>query len=308
MLREFHCALLMTIVFVASLPADQLLIPESNSDVVYLASGEDGSVLNSNFLDIGSQLGDFGLTSSTPVEALEVGQEIWVSDQVADRIWRFGRSGSFLGQFGSDFLNNIRGMEVVGNNLYVAQGSDSATVNEGITVIDIATQSFVSSFGRAGEDISYQDVAFVNGELLVTNSDTGNDGIERFDLDGNFLGFFAQSDGVDGLDFGQQINVRGSNGNILVGGFSPPSGVYEFMADGTALGITAGLDFGPRAGFELGNGSVLWTNGNFLRTDDNIIVEGVSFRYISRTSVIPEPTAGLAVALAMMIAVGRRRK
>ena len=271
---------------VASVQAQNLFVGESGDDRVLLISAQDGTVLDANFLDIATPATAAGV-SSTPVETIEVGDELWVSDQLADRIWRFDRSGNFLGDIGADGdLNNVRGMEVVGNTVYVAMGNDAVNFAEGIVRIDATTRTIIDVFseGLPG-DISYFDVKFYNGELLVTNIDSGNDSIQRFDLDGNFLGFFAQSDGVTDFDFLQQINARGSNGNLLVGGFSAPSGVYEFASDGTGLGIVAGLDFGPRAAYELGNGAVIWTNGTFLRSDDTIILEDGSFRFISPTSV-----------------------
>jgi hypothetical protein len=170
--------------------------------------------------------------------------------------------------------------------VFVNEGQVADVLGEGIVRIDVPTQTVMDVFieGDPG-DVSYFDVKLYNGELLVTNTDTGNEAIERFDLAGNFLGFFAQSDGTTSFDFAQQLNVRATNGNILAAAFSPPSGVYEFEPDGTSLGIVAGLDFGPRAAYELGNGEILWTNGSFLRSDTNVVLDDGSFRFISPTSV-----------------------
>ncbi len=68
--------------------AQYLLVPESTNDQVLLLNAFDGSVVNSSFLDIATPAAAAGVCS-TPIEALQVGNEIWVSDQVADRIWRF---------------------------------------------------------------------------------------------------------------------------------------------------------------------------------------------------------------------------
>ena len=281
-----------------------LLTVDSTNDRVLLLNQFDGSVLDGNFIDLAAATGG---ASATPLQAMEVGSEIWVSDQLADRIFRFDRNTrSFLGDIGGGGeLNNIRGMEQVGNTVYVAMGSDSAAFDEGIITIDATSAMITGQFnGRDGADTSYFDVLSYNGELLVTNIDSGNDGIERYDTAGNFLGFFTQSDGENGFDFAQQMNVN-SAGNILVGGFSPPSGVWEVLSDGTLGGIVAGLDFGPRAAWELGNGEILWTNGNFLRTDGTIILEGSSFRFISDTT-IPAPSA--AAPLALLGLAARRRR
>ncbi len=126
-------------------------------------------------------------------------------------------------------MDNIRGMEVVGDTVYVAQFGSTATTGVGIVTINVPSLTVTGSFnGRADADTSYWDIKHYNGELLVTNSDTGNDGIERYSLDGTFLGFFAQSDGVASFDFLQQLNERQTNTNLLGGGFSAPREFTSF--------------------------------------------------------------------------------
>lgn len=301
--------------------AQNLLVAESFDDRVLLLDAFDGSVINDTFIDIGAAASSVGYTGGlTPIEALQVGNEVWVSDQVADRIWRFNSNGSFAGQIGVDpmtgegLLNNARGFEVVGNTAYVAQGSDGAQP-EGIVTIDTMTGSITGSFNPLDPgDSSFYDVRQIGNELFVTNADSGNDAIMRFALDGSFLGDFATSDGDSSFDFAQQLSVRDSNGNILVGGFSTPSGVYEFLSDGTSLGVLAGTeDLGPRAAFELGNGDVLFSHGLVLnRVNAGPVIEGSvddgffpSFRYINPTNV---PAPGAAVALAGFAGLSLRRR
>ncbi|MEL6796070.1 MAG: hypothetical protein AAFO89_04525 [Planctomycetota bacterium] len=297
-----------------SASGQNLLVPESGDDVVYLIDGFSGAVINSSFISIADAAAAVGYTgTSTPSEAIEVGNEIWVSDQLADRIWTFDRSGNFTGQIGVDSfgdgqLNNIRGIEVVGGTVFAALGNNNAagTVLEGVATIDVATRQISGGFnGRDPLDTNYFDVFAFNGELLISNIDSGNDGIERYDTDGNFLGILASSDGTTGIDFPQQINARSSNGNLLVGGFSPPSGVWEFTDEGDSLGVVAGLDLGTRAGYELGNGEIIWTNSSLLATDAQTFAEG-SFRFFSPTS-IPAPTSAALLGLGGLVASRRRR-
>ena len=277
-----------------------LLIPESTDDRILLLA-ENGTVINPNFLDIATPAAAAGV-SATPIEALDVGEEIWVSDQVADRIWRFSQTGAFLGDLLADEVDNIRGMEVVGDTLYVAQGG-SVSWPVGVLTVDIPTQTITGSFARSiPDDTSYYDVFAFGDELLVTNSDSGNDAIERFSLDGTFLGFLAQSDGVADFDFLQQLSVR-ANGNLIGGGFSVPSGVFEFQPDGTSLGIVAGLDRGPRGVWELPNGEILWTNGSTAQTDSTIFADGGGYRFISPT-VVPEPAIASWLLLALLTLLG----
>lgn len=314
MTKRFVCVAAAAVGVVASASGQNLLVPESGDDVVYLISAFDGSVINSSFINLNAAAAAVGYTGSlTPIEAIEVGNEIWVSDQLADRIWTFDRSGNFTGQIGVDSfgdgqLNNIRGIEVVDGTVFATIGTDNAagTVLRGLARIDVASRTVTDSVnGRALDDTSYFDVFAYNGELLVSNIDTGNDGIERYDTDGNLLGILASSDGVSGIDFPQQINARATNGNLLVGGFSPPSGVWEFTPEGDSLGVVAALDLGPRAGYELGNGEIIWSNGSFLATDAASIAGG-SFRFFSPTS-IPSPASAVLLGLGGLAATRRRR-
>lgn len=281
-----------------------ILAIDSDTDQVLLLSGFDGSIINSNFLDVASAAAAAG-TSATPIECIQVGNEFWVSDQIADRIWRFGADGSLISDIGSGQLNNIRGMHQVGDTVYVAMGSDSDVFQRGIITVDANTGAITGQFnGRDPGDTSYWDIVSVGNELLITNSDTGNDGIERYSLAGDYLGNLVSSDGTTGIDFAQQMFIR-DNGNLLVGGFSPPSGVWEFLADGTSLGIVAGLDLGTRAAIDLGNGEILWSNGSFLATDSYTVAEG-SFRFFTATNV-PSPAPLALLGLGGLAATRRKR-
>ncbi len=290
-----------------------LLVVDSTLDRVLLLNSDNGAILNENWIDIAAAAASDGYTGGlTPIEAIEVGSEIWISDQIADRIWRFDTvSQSYIGSIGADTgdLNNIRGMHQFGNTVYVAMGSDSDNFGRGIITIDAGSGAITGQFnGRDPADTSYFDVTFYNGNLLMSNIDSGNDGLEIYSLDGTYQGNLVSSDGVTGIDFPQQIN-RTIDGNLLVGGFSTPSGVYMYDMFGNDMGIVAGLDFGTRAGYELGNGDILWTNGTFLRTDDNIIFEGSSFRFITKVEgeFVPAPSALALLGLGGLVA-GRRRR
>lgn len=303
-MRMAHCFVACSLATASAASGQFLYVVESTNDRVRLHSAVDGSLINENFIDLAAETGG---VARTPIEALDVGNEIWVSDQVADTIWRFDRAGNLVGQVGGGAqINNVRGMELVGNTVYAVTGSNSTDFDEGLVRIDATTGSILgATAGRPLADISYFDVKHYNGELLVSNIDSGNDSIERYDLDGNFLGIFASSDGETSFDFAQQIAVR-DNGNLLVGGFSLPSGVYEIDSDGNVLGIVAGLDFGPRGVVELENGEIAYTNGSFFQSDDNQFSDGSSFRYITETSV-PAPASLAMIALGGIAGARRRR-
>ena len=119
----------------------------------------------------------------------------------------------------------------------------------------------------------YDILAFDNG-LLINDINTDADGgedIDRYDLDGNRLDAFHESDGLTGIDFPQQMALR-ANGNLLVGGFSVPGGLYEYDPNGNQVDFydgNSGIAFrGIRGVYELANGQILWTGGDGVVSTD----------------------------------------
>ena len=255
----------------AGFSTQNLFVTETSGDRVLLLDGFDGSVINDTFIDVRAAANSVGYTGGiTPIEARMVGNQVWVSDQNADRIWRFNANGSFAGQIGVDGsgngqLDNIAGFEVVGNTAYIAQAGNGAQP-EGIVTVDTMSGNITGSFNPLSpNDSFFYDVHMFNNELLVSNVDGGNEAILRFALDGTFLGNFATSDGVTSFNFPQQINDRDSNSNVLVGGFFNPSGVFEFTSDGTPMGMISGTESSNvRGAIELGNGEILFTHGSTI--------------------------------------------
>ncbi len=288
-LRLSLAALAGTLMTTSAAAQQTLATIDSTGDVVLLLDPMDGSVTNPAFIDIAAGAAAAGYTgSTTPIEAIQVGDEIWISDQLADRIWRFDlATQAFIDDIGVDSagdgqLNNIRGIEYVGDTVYGSIGTDNTagTVLRGIVTIDVPSLTVTGSFnGRDLADTSYFDVYYNGTELLVPNIDTGNDGIERYALDGTFLGILVSSDGVASFDFLEQISADGAD--YLAAGFSPPSGVFSISSEGDDNGIIAGLDRGIRGCWRLGNGEVLWTNGSVVATDTEDKATGGSFRFIS---------------------------
>jgi hypothetical protein len=211
----------------------------------------DGRLVNDNFID-GSGL------FQTPINAIQVKNEVWVSDQLADAIFRFDLKGQLISTI-SGGLDNIRGMEIVGDRIYVTNaGTDNGALGTGVAIFD--TNGNNLGFFATG---SPYDVLAYNGELLISNID--DDNLDRYDLNGNFLGTFHNSDGATGIDFPQQLTAR-SNGNILAAGFSSPAGIYEYNLSGTQISNYTSAqgvaNLGIRGVYELGNGNVLWTGGD----------------------------------------------
>lgn len=266
----------------------------STNDAVHLFDANNGSLVQAGFIDL------LAVGASTPIHAMQVGQQIWVSDQLTDSIFRFDLSGSHLGTIGNSGLDNIKGMEVVGNSVWVTNaGSNNGAPGDSIVFIDAASYSITGSVATNG---SLFDLMHFNGQIMGSNITQEN--LELYDLSGNLVGTFHDSDGINGIDFPEQL-ARRANGNVLVAGFSPPSGVYEYDQLGNDLGIVAGLDAGARGVIELGNGSIMWTNGAGFWVGSDLVFDGGSGRYLSLLTV---PTPGALGVLGVVGLVGVRRR
>ena len=250
-----------------------LIAPDSISDRILLFDPINGSLIDDNFID-GSETG-LGIFS-TPINAIQVNREIWVSDQGANAIFRFDLKGSYLGVVSdadgdgdTDGLDNIRGIEFANGLIYVANsGTENNAPGDGEVVVVFDSEGNNLGFFDTGDPF---DIRAYNGTLLVSdiNSDSnGGEDIDRYTLNGvdsTFIETFVESDGVAGIDFPQQISVRQSNANVLVGGFSAPGGFYEYDAAGNQisfLNADDGFANRGRAAYELSNGNILWSGGD----------------------------------------------
>ena len=280
-----------------------LMIPESTNDRVMLFDSFDGSLINNNWIDLAPA------GASTPINAVQVGEEIWVSDQVADSIFRYSLDGStHLGTI-SGGMDNIRGIEWVGNTVYVSNsGTGNGAPGKAVITIDVGTQSINGSFlvGPGGTGDPF-DVLDYFGNLLV--NDIAGDDIETHGTNGVFMSTFHSSDGTTGIDFPEQM-TRTAGGTVLAGGFSTPAGIYEYDQAGNQINY---WDVGAsvRGVHQLGNGNILFTDGDGVHVLDintGLITDsilGVSARYAE--CVVPAPGALSLVGLAGLAAFRRRR-
>ncbi|MEM8828062.1 MAG: hypothetical protein AAGE96_01735 [Cyanobacteria bacterium P01_G01_bin.19] len=259
-----------------------VMIPDSVRDRILLFDANDGSLVDDNFID-GSDETGLGIFT-TPLNAIQVDDEIWVSDQVADSIFRFDLQGNYINRVDdSDFdgdtdgLDNIRGIEFVDGLVYVSNSGDGNDApGDGEVVVVFDTEGNNLGFFDTGDPF---DIKAYNGELLITDVNRDSDGgedIDRYSINGvdsTFLGTFVESDGETGIDFPQQITLRESNGNVLVGGFSRPGGIYEYDSQGNQVDFFDAEDgFANivRAAYELGNGKIIWSGGDgVIVTDPN---------------------------------------
>lgn len=280
-----------------------LLVPESTGDVVHGFDPYDGSY-------IGVVI-PFYSGFQTPINAIDSTRgTIYVSDQVSDAIFEFDYSGNYIRTITNNAasgIDNIRGIAIHDGYLYVTCGSGTWVNTIQRFDLDGGNQS---TFAATPIDNPF-DVYFRADNVLVSSIDT--DDIDMFDFSGNSLGKFVDSDGATNVDFPEQIAER-RNGNVLVSGFSAPIGVYEYDSEGALVQYYA-FGNGNRGVYELGNGDIMFTDGNGVYRIDSMtgalvtLRSGGSFRFID-WSPVPEPSAlaGLGFAFVGVVTMLRRRR
>ena len=273
--------------------AQFLMMPDSTNNRVVLFDPFDGSLVNSNY---------FALAAGTPIHAMQVGNEIWVSEQIGDRVSRWSLTGASLGAI-TGALDNVRGMEQVGNTVYVAStGTGNGAPGRHVAMYD-ATGAGVGTFATPLS--SGFGILDHQGGLLVS-SDTANDDIHRYSYSGADFGTFHNT---TSLNFGEQMD-HAPNGDVLVAAFS--SNVVARLDPTTGTILSTFPASGARGVWQLGNGNIMWTSGAGASvfnpiTGSSTLVYAGGGRFIDFV-VIPEPGGALAAAGAAVVTVARRRR
>lgn len=289
--------------------AQYLLVPDSLNDRVLKLNAFDGSIVDANFIT--------NTAFATPIASIQVGSQIWISDQGTDSIYRYSDTGTLLGTI-SGPLDNIRGINVVNGQVWVTNAGTANGGQIGIYRYDFSG-GLLGNFapGTGSGSTSPWDVKQFGNEVYVT--DSASDDIDRYDLNGAYLGKFYNSPGSADLNFPEQLATF--NNEVAVAGFSLPTGVYRFNSSGTKIGsYDVSLSLGLRGLHQLGDGNLVATGGTRLVkintsgptwTDTNIlnqITPAASFRFISAFNPVPEPASVAALSLGAVALLRRRRK
>ena len=227
-----------------SIPPDGvLLIPESTGDFVGMYDPFDGTFL-------GNLINGSGMFS-TPINAIQGPDgNIYVSDQVADAVFVFDTTGTYLYTYadGSDGLDNIRGIDFRGDHLFVSSGSS----NDFIAEFD-GPHSRLPDFINDGSDPF--DIMFLeDGRALLCNIEGSTDNVRLYDQNGTLIS------SVITVNFPEQVQFDELEpGGFLCGAFSENS-IFDFDLNGT-IHQTTPLTY-PRGIFRLGNGNLLATNSS----------------------------------------------
>lgn len=200
------------------------------------------------------------LNPGTPKALLQVGDEIWITHQIGDRIDRYDLEGNFISSI-SGGLDNIRGLGIVNNSeVWVTNaGSNNGAPGDAIVRFDFDGNNLGFFLTTPQSTSPFDVIDNGDGEVYISYSSSNN--IERRDYDGNFIANIVEP-GV--VNFIQQIEVE-EPGVILAAVFSVISGgnqngLYRFSeSDGSILDYWS--EGNLRGVASLGNGEILWSSG-----------------------------------------------
>lgn len=211
-----------------SFSQEQEVIAIVQEPFVVLLDPADGSVLDNQFIDLTS------LNPGTPKDILQVGDELWISDQLEDRIDRFDIDGTYLSTIDTG-LDNIKGMAIVDDEVWVSNaGSNNGAPGDAIIRFDFDGVN-LGSYDTGG--VSSFDIIDAGSNEAYVSYIGPNTKIERRDYSGNVLGNIVNP-GV--VTFIQQIEINTANNSIYGAVFSNTgantAGLYEFsITDGSIL-------------------------------------------------------------------------
>ncbi|MBL8999641.1 MAG: hypothetical protein JNK25_00730 [Phycisphaerae bacterium] len=256
----------------ASAPAQYLMIGDSAGTTtvpsgvarIMLFSEADGSLVDANFISNATS----PYTFTTPKEAVQVGNEIWISDQVANAVFCFTATYDPPNSIYPVYIrtitggmSNMRGLAQVGSRMYITN-TGTASGAPGVAMLVYETSgAYVTSFPVAGSNPI--DAAVLGGRLLI--SDLLNNNMRLYETDGTYFGLFRDNTPAGNIRSAQQVAVfpTGPSGANEVwaagGGGAAIAGVYRYNDAGEQVAFY-NVGLGLKGVYVLGSGEVLFTD------------------------------------------------
>jgi hypothetical protein len=253
-------ASVLAVMALASSAAGDLLITDRYRDSVHKFSSLDGSPIQLDFISDSS-----GLALDSAMEALVVGEEIWVADQNLDLIARYTLDGAYLGNFvdAGDQLDNIRGFHVADNVLYVTNfGTQNGAPGPGVRRFDATSGANLGTVVPPGarspwDVMSYQGRVMVSDDLNISTNPILDTAAIFELLPGGGAGVFASgSQATNGLSLPKQL-IELTDGRLLAGNNGLPRALLEFSAAGQLVDTHSLGTLKPNGVYELENGLIL---------------------------------------------------
>ncbi|MCB0457538.1 MAG: T9SS type A sorting domain-containing protein [Flavobacteriaceae bacterium] len=253
---------------------------------VILLDPNDGTIVDPTFIDLTP------LSPGTPKGIIQVNDEIWISDQIGDRIDRFDLDGNYLSTI-SGGMDNIKGMAVINNSEVWLSNAGTANGAPGDAIIRFDLDGNNLGFFNTSSIGSSFDIIDTGSEVYVSYIGATESKIERRDYSGNILGDIV---GTGVVNFIQQIEVNTSNNSVYAAVFSTAgsnsSGLYEFaISDGSILNYW-GAEGSLRGVAQLGDGNILISNSGGIHilnpnTGVATTISGSASQYFGRLNLSP---------------------
>ncbi len=224
---------------------------------VLLLNAETGEIEDPAFIDLTP------LNPGTPKGIRQVGEEIWITDQIEDLIFRFDLEGNYLSSI-TGGMDNIKGFGAIdGSEVWVTNaGSNNGAPGEAIVRFDLDGNNLGNFPTPTGTTFDILDNGA--GEVYISYIDNGSP-IESWDYAGNFIDNLVDP---NVLNFAQQMWITDA-GHLLIANFSTVSRILLYDIDAHAS-IAEWPVSNPRGVIETGDGHILWTNsGGIHRLDPN---------------------------------------
>lgn len=146
---------------------------------VVLLNAETGAVENPEFINLTPQ------DPGTPKGIRQVGNEIWITDQINDVIFRYDMTGNYISTVSGN-LDNIKGIDVINDSEIWVANAGSSNGAPGDAVVRFDTEGNYLGYYPSGGKSSFDILDNKNGEVYISYINGGSP-IERWDYSGNFL-------------------------------------------------------------------------------------------------------------------------
>jgi len=273
-------ALLTFFLFNAGLINSQQFVSVIQDGNLVLLDGFNGDLQDPSFIE---------LDGGTPKALIQVGDELWISYQIGDKIERYDLEGNLLSTIQGG-IDNIKGMALVNDSEVWLTNAGTQNGAPGNAIIRFDLDGNNLGFFLTDGVSSFDIVDNGDGEVYISYIGASTSKIERRDYDGNVLGNILEP-GV--VNFIQQIEIE-EPGVIIAAVFSIISGgnqngLYRFSeTDGSILNFWN--EGNLRGVAKLGNGQILWSSAAGVHkldpvTGNSTLISSGSAQYFGKVSL-----------------------